>query len=180
MSSFRVVNRKKRFIVGGATVAVIMIMFTIGYINQKPRDYGSRLFFMDIFSDALPAPIKNVVAIYESTGDETCASALREAQNANASKDPAPLVFAAKPACKAKVARPEGYQQLGKEGFVLLALNINKAGVVERAEVEKTSGFEPLDTAAVKEVVENWTFEPCKKQDNAVSCRQNIQFRWKL
>jgi TonB family protein len=92
----------------------------------------------------------------------------------------APLISASAPKCKAASAFPADYKKLDKNGFVLLVLNINKAGNIEHGEVEKTSGFPELDEAALKQVTETWSFEPCKKAGTAVACRQTIKFKWKI
>jgi len=91
-----------------------------------------------------------------------------------------PLVNASSPKCLTQTAAPNGYEQLGAEGAVTLALNLAESGRVDRAEIEKSSGFADLDAAAVKQVSETWQFSPCKKADKAVACRQYIRFRWQV
>jgi len=89
------------------------------------------------------------------------------------------LYYASAPRCKGVVATPAGADKLGVDGFVGLELNINKAGVVQRGEIHRSSGFEDLDTAALKQVTENLTFKPCQKGSEIVGCKQYIKFRWK-
>lgn len=198
--SFLLVSRKTRFITGIATVAVILSLFIIGYIIQKPRNYGPKLIRTDIYKDKGT----DSLAFYEALPDDKCVSVINEKivegsetkaesgeknngekkageQNTNNATDPlyAPLVSASAPKCKAASVFPADYKKLDKNGFVLLVLNINKAGEIEHGEVEKTSGFPDLDEAALKQVTETWSFEPCKKAGNAVACRQTIKFRWK-
>jgi len=89
-----------------------------------------------------------------------------------------PLVNASSPTCLMQTPPPEGYEKLGAEGFVTLALNLADTGRIERGEIEKSSGFTELDAAALKQVTETWQFEACKKADKAVACKQYIRFRW--
>lgn len=91
-----------------------------------------------------------------------------------------PLVNASLPKCLQQIPAPEGHEKLGAEGSVTLALNLAPSGRVERGEVEKSSGFPELDVAALKQVTETWQFEPCKKAETAVACRQYIRFRWQI
>jgi|GEM_PF-607304 len=89
------------------------------------------------------------------------------------------LYYASAPRCKGVAAIPAGAEKLGAEGFVGLELSINKAGVVQRGEIHRSSGFEDLDAAALKQVKENLTFKPCQKGSVIVGCKQYIKFRWK-
>ena len=68
---------------------------------------------------------------------------------------------------------------MGSSGFVGLEVNIDKSGKIVRGEIDRSSGFTDLDTAALKQVVETWVFEPCKKGDEVVACKQYVKFRWK-
>ncbi len=89
------------------------------------------------------------------------------------------LFYASAPRCKGVAAIPAGAEKLGAEGFVGLELNINQAGVVQRGEINRSSGFADLDEAALKQVQENLTFKPCQKGTVIVGCKQFIKFRWK-
>lgn len=89
------------------------------------------------------------------------------------------LFFASAPRCKGVAAIPAGAEKLGADGFVGLELNINQAGVVQRGEIHRSSGFADLDEAALKQVKENLTFKPCQKGSVIVGCKQFIKFRWK-
>lgn len=110
------------------------------------------------------------------------------AKKSNKSSQPAleplvpelPLISASSPKCLQQTAAPEGYEKLGAEGAVVLALNLAASGRIERGEIEKSSGFADLDAAALKQVQESWQFEPCKQADKAVACRQYIRFRWQI
>jgi TonB family protein len=89
------------------------------------------------------------------------------------------LFYASAPRCKGVAAIPAGAEKLGADGFVGLELNINQAGVVQRGEIHRSSGFKELDAAALKQVKENLTFKPCQKGTVIVGCKQYIKFRWK-
>lgn len=82
------------------------------------------------------------------------------------------------PKCKVPTPLPDGYKKLGANGFVGLEINIDKSGKVLRGEIDRTSGFPDLDQAALKQVIETWTFQPCKKGDQVVACKQYVKFRW--
>jgi TonB family protein len=83
------------------------------------------------------------------------------------------------PKCKVPTPLPDGYKKLGVNGFVGLEITLDKTGKILRGEVDRTSGFSDLDQAALKQVVETWVFQPCKKGDEAVACKQYVKFKWK-
>ncbi|HEY6527715.1 MAG TPA: energy transducer TonB [Cellvibrionaceae bacterium] len=97
-------------------------------------------------------------------------------------------VVAAKPPTPAKVPKkglsrpdyPSESKKLGEEGVVGMALYLNADGKVQDAKVEKSSGFERLDNAAVKQALKSWKFEPCTDNDKPVACWYKINFRWQL
>lgn len=90
-----------------------------------------------------------------------------------------PISHAHSPKCKVPTPLPDGYKKLGTNGFVGLEINIDKTGKVLRGDIDRTSGFTDLDQAALKQVLETWVFEPCKKGEEIVACKQYIKFRWK-
>jgi TonB family protein len=90
------------------------------------------------------------------------------------------LHYASSPRCKGAAAIPAGAEKLGADGFVGLELNIDSAGVVQRGEIDRSSGFKDLDAAALKQVKENLIFKPCQKGSTIVGCKQYIKFRWKM
>ena len=51
-------------------------------------------------------------------------------------------------------------RRLGEEGQVILLLTVDQRGRVVAAKVEKTSGFERLDTAALVEATRRWRLIP--------------------
>ena len=94
-------------------------------------------------------------------------------------REPA-LVQVSSPKCLKQTAAPMGHEKLLQEGFVGLELNVAQDGRVERGEIEASSGFTDLDSAALKHVVESWQFEPCKKAHQPVACKAHIRFRWQV
>lgn len=179
MSSFRIINRKKRLLYGVGAVLVIGISFAVGFYFSVPRYREYPLMMTEILKDRE----QGTVPFYEARPDEQCVTVLNEGttpQPKKPSKNPldAPLVQASAPKCKGGGSIPAEYEKLGKDGFVTLMLTLDKEGKIERGEVEKSSGFTDLDELAVKQVAESWSLEPCKKLDKAVACKQKIKFRW--
>lgn len=75
---------------------------------------------------------------------------------------------------------PSASQRLGEEGVVGLQLYLGPDGKVQDGKVEKSSGFERLDTAALKHAMRSWKFEPCMSGDKPVACWHRINFRFTL
>ena len=117
-------------------------------------------------------------ATVENTAEVAAVTSEVKAPPAEAKLEPS-LYYASAPSCKGVAAIPAGAEKLGAEGFVGLELNINQAGVVERGEIHRSSGFADLDAAALKQVTENLIFKPCQKGTVIVACKQYIKFRWK-
>jgi protein TonB len=63
---------------------------------------------------------------------------------------------------------PPASQALGEQGTVLLRVAVNAAGLPEKIELAKTSGFSRLDTVAQNTVMK-WRFVPAKRGDEAVA-----------
>ena len=59
-------------------------------------------------------------------------------------------------------------RELGEQGRVLLRVLVASDGSVQRVELYQSSGFERLDSAAIK-AVSNWHFIPGKKGGQPVS-----------
>jgi protein TonB len=75
---------------------------------------------------------------------------------------------------------PSASQRLGEEGVVGLALYLGEDGKVQNGKIDKSSGFERLDAAALKHAIRAWKFEPCMKSNQPVACWHRINFRFKL
>ncbi|MFN4324455.1 MAG: energy transducer TonB [Azonexus sp.] len=58
-------------------------------------------------------------------------------------------------------------RRLGEEGKVLLKVRVTAEGTAAAVELEKSSGFDRLDTAA-RETVARWRFVPAKRGDEAI------------
>jgi periplasmic protein TonB len=96
---------------------------------------------------------------------------------------PQPKVASPAKVPKKGLSRPDypgESKKLGEEGVVGLALYLNEDGKVQDAKIEKTSGFERLDNAAVKQALKSWKFEPCTDDGKPVACWYKINFRWQL
>jgi TonB family protein len=69
--------------------------------------------------------------------------------------------------------------QKGHEGRVILTVEILPNGRVGEVQVDKSSGYETLDHAAI-ETVKKWNFIPAKKGGVAILCWVSIPFRFQL
>ena len=76
-------------------------------------------------------------------------------------------------------AYPRAARRRGEEGTVMLLVEVLSNGRVGRVDVEKSSGFELLDGAAVK-AVRRWRFVPAKKGLTPVSARVRIPVEFSL
>jgi len=206
MSSFSVISKKNRFKIGVIVVIIIHIGMFYGFWRVKARQIGDKFVSVDIYA----AKAAEGLAFYEVLPGEDCVKVVNEqaprpgmpvyveppegekvphkttaktkaeaVAPADIKLEPS-LFYASSPHCKTAVVIPEGAEKLGTDGFVGLELNINKDGNVQRAEIDRTSGFQELDAAALKQVTENFTFKPCQKGDLIVGCKQYIKLRWKI
>lgn len=74
---------------------------------------------------------------------------------------------------------PSMSRRLGEEGRVLLRVLVSANGAAETVELEKTSGFERLDQAAM-DVVKKWSFIPAKKGKEVVSAYVLVPVKFTL
>lgn len=197
MSAIQVISKKNRIKIGIASVLIFNVLFIIGLYKLKAgKPIGDKMVAIDLYADTGT----NGLAFYEALPDTHCAKVLNEqtpkpateikvvtpADKKAEDKTPTTTIvqepafqYAGAPTCVKPTIAPEGSAKLGKDGFVGLQINISKTGKVERGEVDRSSGIAELDQAALKQVVENWNFAPCKKGDVTVACKQYIKFRWK-
>jgi periplasmic protein TonB len=75
---------------------------------------------------------------------------------------------------------PSASLRLGEEGVVGLTLYLDETGKVRDGKVESSSGFERLDTSALKHAIRVWKFEPCTKSNQPVACWHRIKFRFQI
>ncbi len=75
---------------------------------------------------------------------------------------------------------PPSSKRAGEEGTVTLSIYVNEEGKVTEAKVEKSSGFEKLDEAAVKEALRSWKFTPATSGGKPIGVWQNINVRFKI
>ena len=193
-SKFQVISKKNRIKIGVAIVIVANSAIIYGFWQLKA---GKPRFNLEVAVDLYTDKGADGLAFYEATANEKCIDVLNEQATkpattyttavapAKGEKSEAkkvtevPLVHATAPGCSKPLTLPAGAEKLGEKGFVGLQINIDKNGRVERGEVDRSSGFPELDEAALKQVTESLHFEPCKKGDTAVACKQYIKYRWK-
>ena len=125
-----------------------------------------------VVNEHLPLPISLV-----SSSSQNSASS--SSQSSVIPLEP-PITFASNPKCKNPTPYTEGYEKLGQDNYIGLELNLSAEGTIVRGEVSRPSGFPELDAAALKQVLETWPFEPCKKADKAIACKNEFKFKWKL
>ena len=74
---------------------------------------------------------------------------------------------------------PFAARRRGMQGVVLLSVNINNVGYVEKVNVLKSSGFRVLDRSAVKSVG-SWRFIPARQGEQEVTSKIEIPIRFIL
>jgi protein TonB len=75
---------------------------------------------------------------------------------------------------------PSASRRLNEEGSVVLLIFIGPNGKVSDTKVETSSGFQRLDEAAQKCVVQQGRFEPQKVGAEAVGSWQRMKWTWRL
>ncbi len=75
---------------------------------------------------------------------------------------------------------PSASLRLSEEGVVGLALYLDETGKVRDGKIESSSGYERLDSSALKHAIRAWKFEPCAKANQPVACWHRIKFRFKI
>ncbi|MDN5871713.1 MAG: energy transducer TonB [Nitrococcus sp.] len=70
-------------------------------------------------------------------------------------------------------------RSLGEEGQVLLRVHITADGSVDQIEVERSSGYERLDQAAL-EAVRDWRFAPARRGDEPVGAWVLVPIHFKM
>ena len=97
-------------------------------------------------------------------------------------KDRAPVVTTSPVADFATCAKPKWPKQSLRDentGTVTLSFLISKDGRVEDSKLKKSSGFEPLDTAA-REGIALCRFKPATEDGKPVQSWMNMQYVWTL
>lgn len=78
-----------------------------------------------------------------------------------------------------KPAYPRAARRLGQEGEVLLLVEILASGRVGKIDIEKSSGYDILDDAAVK-AVRKWRFAPARKGKTTVNAWVRVPVEFSL
>lgn len=74
---------------------------------------------------------------------------------------------------------PRASRRAGEQGRVMLRVRVSIDGRVEAVEVERSSGFERLDEAALQ-AVRRWRFVPAKRGDHAVAAWARVPVHFSL
>jgi periplasmic protein TonB len=94
----------------------------------------------------------------------------------------APLV-PARPVAGMETDRPPTYPEIarrrGEQGRVLLRVAVSPAGLPVNVSVAESSGFPPLDSAAVN-AVERWRFVPATRAGEPVAATAEVPLRFRL
>ena len=75
---------------------------------------------------------------------------------------------------------PAASRRMGEEGTVLVRVVVGIDGRVVRAVVARSSGFERLDTAALKQALAKWRFVPALSDGRAVEAEREIPVTFRL
>lgn len=78
-----------------------------------------------------------------------------------------------------KPAYPESARREGREGRVLLRVMIDEQGKTKTAEVNRSSGSDALDQAAL-DAIKRWRFHPARADDKPVESWVNIPIDFRL
>ena len=101
-------------------------------------------------------------------------------------KAPEHTVVRVLPSTQGKGARitkpdyPPASRRAGEEGTVTLSALVLESGRISEIKVVKSSGFEKLDEAALKDVQRNWRFVPGKEDGKPVAMWHTFQVTFRL
>ena len=74
---------------------------------------------------------------------------------------------------------PAMSRRIGEEGRVLMKVLVSADGAAEDVQIEKSSGSERLDNAAMQ-AVKRWRFIPAKKNNQALSAYVMVPMKFSL
>ncbi|HEX5539060.1 MAG TPA: energy transducer TonB [Methylophilaceae bacterium] len=117
-----------------------------------------------VAEDASPAPTKQAEAVEKSPAPEPVV---------------VPPSFGAAYLHNPPPRYPTLSRRMGEEGRVLLRVHVTENGDAENVEIEKGSGSERLDEAAL-EAVRKWKFVPAKRDNQAVSASVLVPMKFSL
>lgn len=78
-----------------------------------------------------------------------------------------------------KPTYPPAARRMGHEGTVFLTVDVTEQGGVEQVTVQKSSGFDLLDRAAIA-AVKGWHFLPAQRNGHPVAARVTVPIRFQL
>ena len=70
-------------------------------------------------------------------------------------------------------------RRIGEEGRVLMKVLVSADGAAEEVQIEKSSGSERLDNAAIQ-AVKRWRFIPANKNNQALSAYVMVPMKFSL
>ncbi len=95
---------------------------------------------------------------------------------------PAPVIppsFTAAYLSNPALSYPPASQRLGEEGKVLLRVWVDANGLPDRIELEASSGYRRLDSAAI-ETVKRWKFVPARRGEQTIAATVLVPIVFKL
>ncbi|MEO0499188.1 MAG: energy transducer TonB [Pseudomonadota bacterium] len=75
---------------------------------------------------------------------------------------------------------PPSSQRREEEGVVGVAVTIGTDGRVTAANIARSSGFERLDTAAIRQALRHWRFVPATRDGTPIESERTISVRFEL
>jgi periplasmic protein TonB len=133
----------------------------------------------------VPPPDMEIAA--EPTPDTTAIRAVQSTKPVAApTPQPAPTAEVAprndprRPNTIPESAYPPQSRRSGEEGEVILNVLVLETGKVGEVKIEKSSGFERLDEAAVNYVQRNWRYLPGTRDGKPVSMWKAVKVTWKV
>lgn len=122
-----------------------------------------------------PRKVERKPATELAVATSAVAMQAQAAVQAGAKVDEMPLQLPANP----EPPYPNDAWQAGREGRVMLRVMIGATGLVERAGVEKSSGWASFDDSALT-TIRRWRFEPARRAGASVSFEVLIPVRFQL
>lgn len=124
------------------------------------------------------APISAPPAIFRNSGKKSTATTARGGRRGGlAGKGAGGIYVPAKYARCPAPAFPLEAKKSGLKGTVLLLVEVDEAGRPSSVCIQRTSGYELLDSAALR-TVRGWRFEPAQMNGQAVSSRAEVPIRF--
>jgi len=158
----------------------LFLFFPGGTIFMKPAQYGVQSFSGAsevALVDTIPQSYSSFAGTDQSVQkkremgaktQQTGNQGVRVSANSNPNyfQNPPPLY-------------PEFAKQMRQEGLVILAVTVDTNGIPIKVEINKSSGYQLLDQAALK-TISHWKFLPGRIGDLPVESKVTIPIRFRL